>query len=152
MKILIAILLIISPILHARIGETLPECRIRYGMETKTAPEPSTIRFFEKSGFTIGIVFRDEKAASLIISKTGADPAEITPVQINTIITSNACGSTWKPAPDSSDETTHWITEDGKIQAFYTASTHYLVIITTAEKNRNLDAQAEKEKAEVSGF
>jgi hypothetical protein len=153
MKTIILLLFLLPCIASARIGETIAECRIRYGKEVKASSE--TRLWFKKGDFLVEIDFLDGKASMLMINRlkdeNGLD-LSITPRQIDALLKSNAGNSVWKKTSEKFGGKIDWITEDGKILAFSNEQYGTLIIITAEQKAANEKARDEKEAKEIGGF
>jgi len=119
--VLLALALGITP-LSARVGETLDQCKKRYGKATEATPPydfgsdaPDLIYYdFEKNGILIEIGFLNGNAADLSFhhmvatpppaSKSQPDatppPAALTQTEIDILLAANAGGMQWKTVTD----------------------------------------------------
>lgn len=107
---LFALTLGLTP-LFARIGETLDECKKRYGKATEATPPydfgtdaPDLIYYnFEKNGIAIQIGFLNGKAADLSFHHTAdapAVPAALTQTEIDILLAANSSDMQWKSVTD----------------------------------------------------
>jgi hypothetical protein len=141
---------ILTTAASARIGETLEQCRTRYGAEVKSSASTATgYSFFSKNGFLISIQFTDGKAAMLTFRKTTPGEA-ITPAQLDALLASNAGGSKWQA--DAKSTFPSWQTEDRKVLALYLEKSGMLTIITAAQTAKNKAQTEASEKEQVKGF
>ena len=94
----------------ARVGETLDQCKKRYGKATEATPPydfgtdaPNLAYYnFEKNGIAIQIGFLNDKAADLSFHHTAGtpSPAALTQTEIDILLTANSGGMPWKTVPD----------------------------------------------------
>jgi len=116
----------------ARIGETLDRCIARYGPVRRV--EKGGFQVFHKSGFEIGVSFRDGKAVALGIvkqRKPGERAAEITGEEIKTVLAANGGSVEWTKLDGVTDQ--RWATSDGLLSACYTPLDRTLFIMTLVE-------------------
>jgi hypothetical protein len=98
--------------LFARVGETLEQCVKRYGKATQIPPvydfgsEARDLAYynFEKNGIAIQIGFLHGQAGDLsfqhIANPNAPAPSVLTQAEIDTLLTANAAGMSWKTVPD----------------------------------------------------
>jgi hypothetical protein len=100
--------------LSARVGETLDQCKVRYGKETAIATvydfgaEARDLAYynFEKNGIAIQIGFLNGKAVDLSFHHAGPSvglgvpAAALTQVEIDTLLAANSAGMQWKTVAD----------------------------------------------------
>jgi hypothetical protein len=156
MKIPFLLLLLAAPLASARLGETIDQCRARYGKETRIfKDEEGNIHEYAKAGFVIGILFYEGKAAVIIANKPPKGilgiPDEITPAELESLISANGRGSAWtKLGSDIVKD--KWLSDDGRGLATYDTLNHRLSLYDTAANERILETKAKKEKAKLKGF
>ena len=129
---------------YARIGETLEECKVRYG-EVFAEQELNGIPAFGfmKSDYLIMVTFHGGYASSVTIGKTSQE--KITANEIDILLKANGGEKQWIELPDDS-----WKTEDGEILANYMDP---VLVVTTADFEKLLDEATKREEAEkLDGF
>jgi hypothetical protein len=78
---------------HARLGETLQECEMRYGALLEKTGDPKNPQFiFKKDGTTIGINFLNGKAAQISYMSP-----KFSDLEIQKLLEVNSQGSKWQP-------------------------------------------------------
>lgn len=129
--------LALSTLTHARIGETVAQCNARYG-EVKLEDEGQ--KFYEKSGFTIAIVFDDNgKCCQIHYLKSGSSN-NLTEKETKAFM--NANGSSWKRTKVN-DTYIKW--ESGGKFAYDTSGT---LLIRTIAHDAFALAEADRKEAE----
>ena len=133
--------LALSTLAHARIGETVAECKARYG-EVKLEDEDQ--KFYQKSGYTIAIFFNDNgKCCQIHYLKSGE--GELTEKEVNAFM--NANGKNWKKIKANK---TYIKWESGGKFAYDTAGT--LLIRTIAHDAFVFDEADRKEAEKLNAF
>lgn len=153
MRYLIAALLIATPA-AARLGETPVECAARYGPAVWADPG-KRVAIFHKAGFEIGAMFHEGKCEALQFCKLEKNAIDValpmSDAEIETILTSNAQGHTWKKKTVISINRI-WARSDSDAQADYITTQNKLFVATRAASERaNADAAA-KDKANLKDF
>lgn len=142
-------------IIQARIGETPEEAEKRYGAPVKK----ETLRglpcyLYQKSGFTLGFVFYNGKAAQMYVRKSEKDqldrPLEISDLELNLILKTNSGGKEWEKFPAVGDNEKNWMFEEK--QAKYYTVKRELVIMTEDYIQFVKKKTEEKEKENLEGF
>lgn len=142
---------------QARVGETLEECRARYGQETRKDDAKKLVVFL-KSGLTVAATFENDRVAWLMIHKDRTAGAAwsawagLADDQIAALQKANGGTSTWRIIGKSDVLTTIWRTDDKTRYALYSV-TGGALIISTAEwwEKAKKQLEAEREK-QVEGF
>jgi hypothetical protein len=142
---------------QARVGETLEECRARYGQETGRDEEKKLVIFL-KSGLTVAATFENDRVAWLMIQKDRAAGAAwsawagLADDQIEALQKANGGASKWRIIGKPDALTTIWRTDDKTRYALYSV-TGGALIISTAEwwEKAKKQLEAEREK-QVEGF
>lgn len=157
MKLLALFYIFLAIPLFGRIGETLAQCRVRYGVETN---QQGSEYIFLKSGFTVSCAFdgttSDAKVISILFVKmSGGEtphPIAISDDEINLFLKANASGSTWRQADKNNSIGAQWVSTDSRLLAVYDASKRTLMIVSS-EFLKKLQDQKMAEKAEIlKGF
>lgn len=149
---LLLVVLMSATLANARIGETLEQCRARYGKEIRQANGCSV---FIKAGFYIMVQFYEGKADSILFRKVEQNildmPVEISPNEIQNLLKQNGGGQAWKETNEIIIGSS-WATEDGKVLAGYTAMDRFLAVFTLDSSLRSLAAKKAKEDKKLEGF
>lgn len=149
---LLLVVLMSATLANARIGETLEQCRARYGKEIRQA---NGCFGFIKAGFFIMIQFYEEKADSIVFRKVETNildiPVEISLNEIQNLLKQNGNGQTWKETNEVLIGSS-WATEDGKILAGYKAMDRILIIFTLDRSLRDIAAKKAREDKKLEGF
>lgn len=148
LKSLVTVILSAFTVLHAnaRIGETLEQCKVRYG--TPITESKSSAAFI-KAGFVIGVMFYEGKVDSLAIVKVEKDALgksiEMSDNEISQLLQANSGNRKWKEHTCSFDRS--WLTEDAQVVAIYEPSKRQLTIMTKdAAERSGADKKAEENK------
>lgn len=137
----------------ARLGETVEQCRTRYGKETLGEAEANGSGRFQKNGISISVDFRDGKAVEIFFSHEAKGLTDIftglPDATIQGLLDANNGGSEW--IEDQSDPIKNigakvLKRKDGTAVARWDYSRGSLVI-TAAEEVRRREAE-KKKKAE----
>ena len=149
---LLLVVLMSTTLANARIGETLEQCRVRYGKEIRDA---DGCFGFIKAGFFIMVQFYEGKADSIVFRKVEQNilgiPVEISPNEIQNLLKQNGGGQTWKETNEIIIGSS-WATEDEKVLAGYRAMEHILIVFTLDHSLRTLAAKKAKEDKKLEGF
>jgi hypothetical protein len=149
---LLLVVLMSATLANARIGETLEQCRARYGKEIRQA---NGCFGFIKAGFFIMVQFYDGKADSIVFRKVEQNildiPVEISPNEIQNLLKQTGGGQAWKETNEIIIGSS-WATEDGKVLAGYTAMDRVLFVFTLDNSLRRLAAKKAKEDKKLEGF
>lgn len=138
-----------------RMGETVGECRGRYGKEIKVEESISGMGFF-KAGYMILAYFDEGRVGMLNIFHPSVDQISgsrpvITEEEIDTFLKENGSGSEWVEREDFDPVNRTWDSKDGKKLAIYDTMKHKLVI-ATLEYRAKMDAKrAAEEKRKFDG-
>jgi hypothetical protein len=128
----IAFLLLCNSYAQARIGETLEECRARYGKE---ASDKDVAYIFIKDEFKLRVYFEEGKCVKVSYEKV--DPKSewnfkpLTNEEVDSFLKDNSGGKEWVKISDDPMKT--WKLKDDSVRAFYVKPTHTLVIRTKDE-------------------
>lgn len=148
---------LLAPASHGRVGETLEECRARYGPETGK-DEAKKLVCFHKSGLTVAATFEKDRVAWLMIQKDRAAGAAwaawagLVDDQIDALQMANGGNSKWRIIGKPDPLTTIWRTDDKARYALYSV-TGGALIISNSEWWEKAKKQLEAErKQQVEGF
>jgi hypothetical protein len=155
MKVFLFLLLAALPC-SARLGETIEQCRARYGKETRILKDSEgDIHEYSKAGFVIGIRFHQGKAAIIVANKPPQGllgiPDEITPAELEALISANGRGSAWTKI-EGDIVKDKWVSDDKRGLATYDTINNRLSLYDIAANERMIEAKAAKEKAKLEGF
>lgn len=140
----------------ARLGETVDECRTRYGKES-SVDEKLSMMEFRKAGFRLMITFDAGRAAYMFINH---DPTndfiptnpEITDAEIETLLKSNGGGSEWVERKDFDMISKTWDTKDGKRIAIYDTLKHNIMIVSVDYGQKMAEKRKLEQKQNLDGF
>lgn len=142
---------------HGRVGETLEECRARYGKETGKDDEKKVVHFL-KSGLTVSATFENDRVVWLMIQKDRAAGAAwsawagLADDQIEALRKANGGTSTWRIIGKPDPLTTIWRTDDKTRYALYSVTGGALILANAEwweKAKKQLEAEREKQ---VEGF
>ena len=112
--------------------------------------------FYKKAGFELAFVYRAGKAVILLVTHSARDilnnPPPLSETEIETLLTANSGGSTWKKDGFGGIMNKSWITEDGLTMAMYDPFKNTLSIMTTEEFQRKVQDGKSEEKKSLEGF
>jgi hypothetical protein len=142
----------------ARIGETVEECRDRYGDPVHIDQKAGSMGFL-KSGFLIACQFHKGRVGMIIVIKN-QKPGEITighaelsEVEIETLLKANAGGGEWADTtPQFEFVSKLWGNEKAKRKAFYNTIQHTLVFITDEYSDVMAKEKADTEQKKLGDF
>lgn len=140
---------------EARIGETLEQCKARYGEATAiTAKPPAEEAYrFVRSGILV-VVFMVNKRVDLImyrpVASSGALP-ELSETQRDFFLSANGDGVGWNAVPGVR-VTLDWLRSDGKVGASYDPADGVMMVMTVAYRNAHREQEAAAEKKALNGF
>ena len=146
--ILLLLLLGVTNICQARIGDTLEEAIERYGKPLHKASADEFAMFKEVS-YYITAHFRDDKTDAITYVKVGSESSTkgaFSDDEIEMLLKINGNGQTWERSKDKVG-LQEWKTEDRKLQAVYSESK--FLVITTAGYVKRLEEAAKKKKTAV---
>ncbi len=154
MKTLAFFFALVSP-LFARLGESLEECKARYGEPYEVLQESSTA-CFNKAGLTVIIQFDKGRAAGIVFhKKKEAGETVIAPLsdtELVALLASNSGGATWVEREDLDLVKKIYDTKDESRLAIYDKIQHRLSFFTMAYLNM-IEAKKEAEEAKnLNGF
>lgn len=138
----------------ARYGETLDQCRRRYGKETTTGKQHT----FQKNGFTITCLIEDKTTECIAYQMhKNHKPAPIPLTVIKELLKSNGGTLVWTPTTNADSDAdllegpVRWTSSDQKLEAIYNPEKHLLIIssIAWADANSAAIQAAEKNKAKT---
>lgn len=155
MKTLAFFFALIIPV-SARLGETMEECRVRYGKETDMDEENSSM-VFTKAGFRIYAVFVEGRVGVMTVAHSVGKnvlgtPPDITEAELTAFKEANSGGSEWVARGDLSIMNKTWDTKDNKRVAVYDTLKHALTMFTTDYAKKRAAKKAEEEKKNLEGF
>lgn len=141
-----------------RIGETVDECKTRYGEPVETDPKESTMTY-KKSGFTIHCQFYKGRVAGMVVAKNNPPGTfavgypELSEAELDTLKKANSGEGEWIDAtPQFEMVNKYWKNEKSKRGATYNTIKHTLVIYTDEFSKVCQKSKEEKEKANLDGF
>jgi hypothetical protein len=139
---------------EARIGETLEQCKARYG-PVSAHEQGSDLYVFEKNGFMVAITFFQGNADGLIFKKAETTalgtPKEMSENEIQNFCAANAGSSEWRKS-ETSSMNKMWATIDGTRFAIYQPFDNRLMIVTKEFLARQAAENAAKENKAQEGF
>ena len=147
--ILLLLLLGVTNICQARIGDTLEEAIKRYGNPLHKASADEFAMFKEVS-YYITAHFRDDKTDAITYVKVGSESftkGAFSDDEIEMLLKINGNGQTWERSKAKAG-LQEWKTEDRKLQAVYSESK--FLVITTAGYVKRLQEAAKKKKTAVA--
>jgi len=147
--ILLLLLLGVTNICQARIGDTLEEAIERYGKPLHKASADEFAMFKEVS-YYITAHFRDDKTDAITYVKVGSESSTkgaFSDDEIEMLLKINGNGQTWERSKAKAG-LQKWKTEDRKLQAVYSESK--FLVITTAVYVKRLEEAAKKKKTAVA--
>jgi hypothetical protein len=157
MKIPLILLLFAAPIATARIGETVEECRIRYGDE-RLGAQSETQKYFRKNDIDITLEFRNGIAVRSHYSAKGEWGnllGKLTEETIREILKMHAPGMEWNEQENGLDAIVRkeYKRSDGEMYATWDYSAGSVSFVTRTEKEtrkieEKLAAAEEKKKAD----
>ena len=148
--ILLLLLLGVTNICQARIGDTLEEAIERYGKPLHKASADQFAMFKEVS-YYITAHFRDDKTDAITYVKAGSESSTkgaFSDDEIEMFLKINGSGQTWERSKAKAG-LQEWKTEGRKFQAVYSESK--FLVITTAGYVKRLQEAAKKRKRPASG-
>jgi hypothetical protein len=143
------LLLGVTNICQARIGDTLEEAIERYGKPLHKASADEFAMFKEVS-YYITAHFRDDKTDAITYVKVGFESSTkgaFSDDEIEMLLKINGNGQTWERSKAKAG-LQEWKTEDRKLQAAYSESK--FLVITTAGYVKRLEEAAKKKKTAVA--
>jgi hypothetical protein len=146
--IVLLLLLGVTNICQARIGDTLEEAIKRYGKPLHKASADEFAMFKEVS-YYITAHFRDDKTDAITYVKVGSESSTkgaFSDDEIEMLLKINGNGQTWERSKAKAG-LQEWKTEDRKLQAVYSESK--FLVITTAGYVKRLEEAAKKKKTAV---
>jgi hypothetical protein len=153
--ILILISILTCSLASARIGETLPECKARYGESTGTSANDNDVIFFEKNSMLIAVHFYQEKCDFIQFQKSKENsigiPTPLSENEIETLLKANGGEQKWEKRNILSMDK-EWITQDGKIYATYANLKNFLSIATAEYIQRDNDNKKKQESENLKNF
>ena len=126
---------------QARLGETMAECKVRYGepVERKLAPNLDEMVLFKKDDFKYGVGLKNGKCVVLILGKVSNDP--LTDEEVKILLIANDGGSIWKKRiKPAANEV--WVREDNYAVA-QLAPQGILTLVTSEYMKAELKKKAE---------
>ena len=152
---LIITFVFVSNLAIARVGETLEQCKARYGQPI-IQENTHGMYVFIKSGFYIMVGFGvDKKVACISYRKTGKDdlgqPQEITDEEIQIILKLNS-NKKWERVLEISFTNKLWTNEDKSYGANYDMLENTLVITNYEFAKKFQDKMKEIDKDKTNGL
>lgn len=142
-----------------RIGESIEECKARYGEpvgednDVIQIPNAKLVVFM-KAGLAVGVSLIDGRAAMINFQKVEKDslgiPEPISDTEIETLLAANAVGK-WR-AVDSPVGKKQWWSEDGKSFAQQDLMRPSLTIMSRAFHEALVDVAQQTEEKYLEGF
>jgi hypothetical protein len=146
---IIALLLCCCASAFARIGETLEQCKQRYGQPYKTTEQAV---YFRKAPFHIAVIFYQGKAICvgyrMIEENALGKGTEISDNEIEQLLKFNGADRQWKRR----EVISMWYTLDGQLFAHYDTWDHYLGVATKEWFERIAADTKQKEDKALEGF
>jgi hypothetical protein len=160
----------------ARVGETLDQCKKRYG-KAQSVPLPYDLGeqakdlayfAFDKNGIEIVIGFLNGKASDLSFHHVDEAKSAFTQVEMDLLLADNGAGQAWKTVPDGKliffPDTPAIFTRYGNYQqrddgvmatvdgsTLHIFTTEWMAYLNTKMKARS-DEETEKQKKNLEGF
>ena len=149
---LIAILMMLSNKASARIGETLDQCKARYGEPVTVDGDTYT---FMKNGLLVIVEFYENKVDLIGFRKAEENAlsiaADMSDNEIQTILSANGNGNNWRKREVISINK-EWEAEDVTMFAQYITMQNILMIFTKEYLARFDAAKKAKENNNLKGF
>lgn len=137
---------------QARIGETVDQCKARYGQILNIMP--NGIHVYEKHPFRVVCGYSEGVCVYIGFLNSERDvldnPLPMSETQIQTILDANSKGRSWVKRQVISLHK-EWQTSDGYLCAVYSFE-NLLLISTKAEMDRSNAETVENEKKKLKGF
>ena len=111
---------------YCRVGETLEQCRERYGKEVSTPKEGTYV--FIKDAIGMMVIISDKKVDSMTYQ--GVHGKNLSEVQIKPLLQVNVDGGDWLIDPDlgETEKLINYLHSSKKIEAFYSKDTKVLTV------------------------
>src|SRR5438094_10429529 len=124
----ILLLIALTAIASARIGESEDEISARYGKTLGDIPTQSfgQMRGFQSGGYVIGVKFVRRASAMEMFSK--ADQSDISASEIDKLLKANGAGEWKAELVPGRPGWRRWRRDDGALIALYDAGRHFLYI------------------------
>lgn len=139
----------------ARLGETLEQCRKRYGKEIEVDKENGAIAF-EKKGWIITVMFLKGRAGALIFQHKkepgGIFNPNISDVEIAALLKANGDGLKWTPSDDIDFINQKFFTPNAEKVASYDTVESRFFIMTKEYLDFTAEKKAEEEIDKINGF
>ena len=140
---------------EARIGETLEQCKARYGeAETQDAPPPAEQCYlFHKNGIMVVVALVGGRAAQIVYAAVSprGESGELSGTQVTGLLAANSNGGSWTRSDDVGP-TVYWMRSDRQVVAVYEPIRGYLTLTTVAHMNACKALKDEQEKQAISDF
>lgn len=141
---------VFATVVSARIGETLEQCRVRYGKESPSGNQ----LVFIKAGWIILLELHNGKVDMISFRKTEKNVLDISmPISDNEIqyfLKQNSGGKTL--IKTKSGFANEWQTEDAQLYAVYDKTSHFLGIFTREFSIRSMERKKAEENKKLNGF
>lgn len=134
---------------QARLGETLTDCKSRYGEPLKQ-DEKTQVVMFRKSGVYITCAFFEGKCDKIWYQRE--DGEQFSDVEFEALRESNKAGSEWMEPARKMIGGDMWHTTDASRIAVRLISPRMIQIATKEQIEREAEATARKEKERLNGF
>ena len=136
------------PLARARIGESLEQCRQRYGAPFLSDPGHTA---FRESGLVIVVTFYEGQADSVTYFKAEGDAQKhslpLSDDEQQALLRANGGEHVWQKTPDPTPNLS-WTTDDGGLSAQYDFATHILGIATKEALEREAAAKEAEENVQ----
>ena len=146
--------LLLAASAQARIGETLQQCIARYGQVQTAVPETG-VQIFSKNGFLIAVMFLDQRASMVMVSKTHRNsiniPDPLSENEIDLILKANGQGTPWIEQ-GAIIKTGEWLNEESELYASYDRIKNLLTIVTQEWIRLQQAKQDATEAKALNGF
>lgn len=156
MKTLALFFALVAPC-FARLGETVAECKARYG-EPVHIVEKTSAMHFSKAGFRLVIEFYKGRAAGVMIEKE-AEPGvlqignpEISKTEIDTFLQANSGGGEWVENSEGDFVNVIWFSKGGRNLAVWQKFEHTLSFMTKEYLDHRSAQKAQEEKEKLGDF
>jgi hypothetical protein len=155
MKVFLFLFLAMASPASARLGETVQECRKRYGKEIEVDNE-NGVMAFEKEGWMIAVMFHKGRAGALSFQHKkepgGIFNPKISDVEIATLLKANGGGQEWTASDDIDFINRKFFTPNASRAASYDTVESRLFVMTKEYLDFTAEKKADAEKAKIDGF
>lgn len=138
----------------ARIGETLDECKARYG-DPVNASGDGTDAMFNKNGIIVAVEFTDNKADFVMYAKEKTNVVGIgekfSNAEVETLLKSNGGDRQWSKLQTISVNS-DWETDKPQLCAHLDAVKNHLMVATKECLDRKAKEKSDQDKKNLSSF